>query len=228
MNPVLLVLLAYLLGSIPSSHLMARWGHGVDLTRKGSGNLGATNVFRVLGWKAALPVAIVDVGKGWLPAWLFTQLDTSAVWAWALAYGAAAILGHVFSIWVGFQGGKGVATSTGVFLAVAPMALLVGLAVWLVLALSTRIVSVASMSAAVTVAVVIWIRAPADGGAELRLFAVALAAFVLWSHRDNIRRLVQGEEKRFGSDSDEVSTEGPDRADEPAPSREHRTGADRE
>lgn len=228
MNPVLFVLLAYLLGSIPSSHLMARWGHGVDLTRKGSGNLGATNVFRVLGWKAALPVAILDVGKGWLPAWLFPQLDSSTVWAWALAYGAAAILGHVFSVWVGFRGGKGVATSTGVFVAVAPLALLVGLAVWLVLALSTRIVSVASMSAAAAVAVVIWIRTPADGAMELRLFALGLVVFVLWSHRDNIRRLIQGQEKRFGSGSDDGPAEGPDRTGEPDASPGRPAGADRD
>ena len=205
MTPFVLLPLAYLLGSIPSSQVMSRWGYGVDLTEKGSGNLGATNVFRVLGWKAALPVVAVDVGKGWLPAWLFHQVDGQTAWAWALAYGAAAIVGHVFSVWVGFKGGKGVATSGGVFLAVAPLALLVGFGVWLVLAFTTRIVSVASMTAAVAVAAVVWIRPPvADGSWALRLFVLALAAFVLWAHRSNIGRLLRGEENRFGEGTREA------------------------
>lgn len=219
MIPVLLLVVAYLLGSIPSSHLMSRWGYGVDLSSRGSGNFGATNVFRVLGWKAALPVVVLDVGKGWLPAWLFPQVDASAVWAWALAYGAVAILGHVFSVWLGFEGGKGVATSTGVLLAVAPVALLVGLVVWVLLAFSTRIVSVASMSGAVAVAVVVWIQPPTDGGDALRLFAAGLAAFVLWSHRANIGRLIRGEENRFGSssasESGAESGSAPDEGTEP-------------
>lgn len=201
MNPILLTLLAYLLGSMPTSHMVSRWGYGVDLTRKGSGNLGATNVFRVLGWKAALPVVLVDVGKGFLPAWAFPMLDGSDAWAWALAYGAAAIVGHVFPIWLRFRGGKGVATGAGVLVAVAPVATLAGVGAWLVLLLATRIVSVASMSAAVIAAVVVWIRPLPEGAEALRIFAVLLAAFVVWSHRANLRRLVRGEENRFGDRS---------------------------
>jgi len=198
-SPFLLLVLAYLLGSIPTSQLVGRLGYGVDLTREGSGNLGATNTFRVLGWKAALPVVVVDVGKGWLPAWLFAQLDTSPAWTWALAYGAAAIAGHVFSVWVRFRGGKGVATSTGVFLALAPAALLAGFTIWLLVAFSTRIVSLASLAAAASVAAAVWILPPPRGALALRAFTLLLAAFVFWSHRANIRRLVRGEENRFGS-----------------------------
>lgn len=201
MNPILLTLLAYLLGSVPTSHMVSRWGYGVDLTRKGSGNLGATNVFRVLGWKAALPVVLVDVGKGFLPAWTFPVLDGSDAWAWALAYGAAAIVGHVFPIWLRFRGGKGVATGAGVLVAVAPVATLAGVGAWLVLLLATRIVSVASMSAAIIAAVVVWIRPVPEGAEALRIFAVLLAAFVVWSHRANLLRLVRGEENRFGDRS---------------------------
>lgn len=199
MNPFLLLPLAYLLGSIPPSQLVARWS-GVDLTRRGSGNLGATNVYRTLGWKAALPVVLFDVGKGWLPAWLFPAIDTSAAAAWALAYGSAAVLGHVFSIWMGFRGGKGVATGTGVFLAVAPVALLAAVVVWLLLAFTTRIVSLASMAAAVTVAVAVWFP-PAQGSPTLRVFAAAVAIFVVWTHRANVRRLLRGEEHRFGDET---------------------------
>lgn len=211
MNPYLLLIVAYLLGSIPSSDLVSRYGYGVDLTRRGSGNLGATNVFRVLGWRAALPVLTADVAKGWLPAWLFFQIDGRAAWAWALAYGGAAILGHVFPVWKGFRGGKGVATSTGVLLAVAPLALLAGVVVWLLVAFGTRIVSVASMAAALAVVAGAWILPgagpPGEGLTELRAFTFALAVFVFWAHRANIGRLLRGEENRFGASSDDGSTE---------------------
>lgn len=201
MTPYLLVLAAYLLGATPSSHWVASLAYGVDLREVGSGNLGATNTFRTLGWKAALPVMVVDVGKGWLPVWLFSRMD-GAAWSWALAYGAAAIVGHVFSVWVRFQGGKGVATSTGVFLALAPVPLAVGLVVWVVLAFTTRIVSVASMTAVLAVVAATWLLPPEQGGAALLAFTAALAAFVLWAHRSNIRRLIRGEENRFGSGKD--------------------------
>ena len=201
MNPFLLALLACLVGSIPTSYMVSRWGYRVDLRERGSGNLGATNVFRVLGWKAALPVVLVDVGKGFVPTWFFAGLDPSPLWAWTLAYGGGAIVGHVFPVWLGFRGGKGVATSAGVLAAVAPVATLAGLVVWLVLVFGTRIVSVGSMAAAVTVAAVVWVRPPTEGATVMRAFAPLLALFVLWAHRSNLRRLIRGEENRFGSGS---------------------------
>ncbi len=203
MNPLLLVALAYLLGATPTSHWVSRALHGVDLRTRGSGNLGATNVFRVLGWQAALPVVLVDVGKGFVPVWLFPRLDGEAAWAWTLAYGAATIVGHVISVWVKFKGGKGVATSSGVFLALAPWSLLAGFGVWVFLVLTLRIVSVASMSAAVTVAVVTWLVPPEEGGDALLAFTVVLALFVIWAHRSNIGRLLRGEENRFASSEGE-------------------------
>ncbi|MBW3534549.1 MAG: glycerol-3-phosphate 1-O-acyltransferase PlsY [Gemmatimonadetes bacterium] len=196
MNPLLLLVLAYLLGAIPTSFWVGRSLYGVDLRHEGSGNLGATNTLRVLGWKAALPVMLVDVGKGWLPVWLFSRLD-GAPWGWALAYGGAAILGHVFSVWVRFRGGKGVATSAGVFLGLAPLAVLAGFVVWMATALTTRIVSPASILAALTIPIAL-LFTPHRGGDALLAFTVGLAAFVLWAHRGNVRRLVRGEEHRFG------------------------------
>ena len=196
MSPLLLVVLSYLLGSVPTSFWAGRSLYGVDLRERGSGNLGATNVFRVLGGKAALPVLIVDVAKGFVPAWLFPRLD-AAPWGWALAYGAAAILGHVFSVWMRFRGGKGIATSAGVFLGLAPWAVLAGFGVWALTVATTRIVSLASMLAALTIPVAVWLL-PHPGGRALQYFTVALAAFVIWAHRTNLRRLVRGEEHRFG------------------------------
>ncbi len=196
MNPYVLLALAYVAGATPTSHVVGKGVYGTDLRTKGSGNLGGTNTFRVLGWKAALPVVVVDVFKGWLPVWYFPQLHGDRPWEWALAYGGAAIVGHVFSFWVGFKGGKGIATSGGVFLAVVPLALLAGVATWFVVVVVTRIVSVGSMAAALVVPVAVYFSPHAGGDATL-WFTVGLAAFVIWSHRSNIDRLMKGEESSF-------------------------------
>jgi glycerol-3-phosphate acyltransferase PlsY len=190
-----LVLLAYLLGATPTSYLVGRLGFGVDLREHGSGNLGATNVFRVLGWKAAVPVGLVDIAKGWFPTSYFPLWDGSEAPEWALAYGAAAIVGHVFSIYVRFKGGKGVATSAGVFTALAPWAVVAGLVVWLAAVSVTRIVSLGSLLAAITLPAVVYLTG--EPPAVLGL-AVGLALFVLYAHRTNIGRLIRGEENRFG------------------------------
>lgn len=197
MNPVLLLAVSYLLGAVPTSYLVGRGVYGVDLRTRGSGNLGATNTFRELGWKAALPVMLFDVFKGWLPTWLFASLLLKPTFGWTLAFGTAAIVGHVFSVWVRFRGGKGVATSAGVFLALAPWAVLVGFVVFVALVLTTRIVSLGSIAAAVALPVAV-IFTPHVGGRALIWFTVALALFVVWAHRANVRRLLRGEENRFG------------------------------
>lgn len=194
--PLALVLLSYLLGSIPTSFWVGKAVYRIDLRKEGSGNLGATNAFRVLGPKAALPVVLVDVAKGFVPVWLFPRVILSAGY-WALAFGAAAILGHVFSAWVRFKGGKGVATSAGVFLGLAPWAVLAGFVVWAGTVFATRIVSLGSVLAALTIPVAVWFL-PNQGGRPLFWFTVALAAFVTWAHRANIGRLLRGEEHRFG------------------------------
>ncbi len=198
MSPVLWIALAYLLGATPTSYWIGRWFHDVDLREEGSGNLGATNTFRVLGLKAALPVVVVDVAKGWLPVWWFPAVDGLEPWNWALAYGAAAIVGHVFSFWVGFRGGKGVATSAGVLLGIAPWAGLIALAAWVVVTGSTRIVSLGSIAAALVLPAAVYLT-PHRGGPTTIGFMALLALFVIWAHRSNVRRLLRGEENRFGS-----------------------------
>ena len=196
MSPLVLLGLAYGAGATPTSLWLGRAVYGVDLRTKGSRNLGGTNTFRVLGWRAALPVILVDVGKGWLPVWYFPQIQPAASPStWALAYGGAAVLGHVFSFWVGFKGGKGIATSGGVLLGLAPVAVAVCLGVWLGVVFLTRIVSVASLSAALTLPAAVYLL-PREGTAML-WFSGALSVLVVWSHRSNIGRLLKGEEGAF-------------------------------
>lgn len=195
-TPLILIAAAYLLGSTPTSWVVGRLFFGVDLRKRGSGNLGATNAVRILGWRAGIPSGLFDVFKGWLPVFLFPRLDGTGVWEWTLAYAAAAIIGHVFSFWLRFRGGKGVATSAGAFLALAPTAFLLGAAVWLTLAFSVKIVSVASLGAAVALPVAVWLTA-AEGRTSLLVFTTGLAAFVVWAHRENIGRLLRGEEPLF-------------------------------
>lgn len=203
---IALLALAYLLGATPTSYWVGKAVHGIDLREHGSGNLGATNAFRILGWKSAVPVIVVDVAKGFLPVWLFPTL-VDASFEWTLAYGAAAIFGHMFSLWVGFKGGKGVATSAGVFVALAPWAVLGAFGVWCVLALGSRYVSLGSIGAAASLPVLAYFT-PHQGGTGFLIFSAALAVFVIWAHRSNIGRLLRGEENRFGRRAKEPEVEG--------------------
>ena len=195
-NALLLVLAAYVAGATPSAHWIGRYFYGKDLRTLGSCNLGATNALRVLGWRAALGVVVVDVFKGLAPAWWFPGLDDQAAPWWTVVYGAAAIVGHVFSFWVRFRGGKGVATSGGVLVAVAPAAGIAGLVAWLLALMVSRTVSVASIVAALTVGVT-GLFLPGIGLSG-RAFLGFVAVFVVWAHRSNIRRLLAGKEPGIG------------------------------
>jgi glycerol-3-phosphate acyltransferase PlsY len=197
MTPLLFVLLAYILGATPTSFWVGKFIFGVDLRTKGSGNLGATNTFRSFGWKAAVPVALVDVLKGWVPVWYFPQVDQSEVWAWTMAYAGAAIVGHVFSFWVSFKGGKGIATSAGAFLALAPWGVLVSLLVWMVVTFTSRMVALGSLAAALALPITL-LFLPHDGGNALIGFTLGLTVFVFWAHRANVSRILRGEENKFG------------------------------
>ena len=203
---LLLALAAYVVGATPSAFWIGRAFYGRDLRTLGSCNLGATNALRVLGWRAALPVVVLDVFKGFAPVWWFPGLDGRAGASWTVVYGAAAIAGHVFSFWVRFRGGKGVATSAGVLAAVAPVAGVAGLGAWLVALLVRRTVSVASIVAAMTVGVA-GLLLP---GLEVpeRSFLGFIAVFVVWAHRSNIRRLLAGEEPRIGGDRGRIGGGG--------------------
>lgn len=203
------VVVSYLLGSIPTSILVGRLVSGIDIREHGSGNAGATNVYRVMGIGPAVAVGVIDVGKGMVAALLVSRIQIGApapvspVLLQLLA-GGAAVIGHVWTIFARFSGGKGVATAVGALAGIVPVALGSAAIVWLILLLSVRIMSVASMGAALVLPVAVWIwESGPDGTAprELLWFTVALAALILVTHRRNIRRLLRGEENRLGRSS---------------------------
>ena len=203
---VLSAALAYLAGSIPFGYLMGLT-RGVDIRTVGSGNIGATNVFRTLGKKLGVFTFALDVAKGVAAVAVVPQ----AVWACAgagapplgalVACAAAVMLGHAFPVFLGFKGGKGVATGLGLAIGLAPHSALLGLAVWIVVFGATRYVSVGSVLAALVVgAAPWWLDRPADGGAGWNAVCAAisiLAALVVLKHRSNLARLARGTENRF-------------------------------
>lgn len=211
MHPALGLAIAYAAGSIPTAYLAGRVLKGVDLRTIGSGNLGATNVYRSLGVPAAVVVLVIDALKGALPALLLPARldgvrlsDPDAVLWWGLACGVMAILGHarpVFLLWRG--GGKGVATAAGVFAALAPGAFGVAFAAFALVFWRTRTVSLASLTAAIALP----LAAIASAGARspLSIVALAVGGFVVWSHRANIARLRAGTEPRLGARTPEVN-----------------------
>jgi len=192
--PVLLIWGAsYLLGSIPTGYWLGKLWKGVDVRRFGSGNLGATNVFRVLGKGAGAVTLALDIAKGLAPVLLVRRLFPGEPWL-AIGAGAGAILGHTTSVFVGFRGGKGVATSAGVFLALLPVPSCVALATFAVCLAITRIVSLSSLAAALALSAASLFLAPSRA---LRGAAVLVTIFVFWTHRHNIRRLMNGQELRI-------------------------------
>ena len=198
MHPALALALSYASGSLPFAWLAGR-AAGVDLRQQGSGNLGATNVFRVLGWKVGVAVFLADALKGALPVLLLPPRLNSAMdpTLWGIACGVAAIAGHVRPVFLRFRkGGKEVATAAGVFFALAPVPMLVTFAVFVAVVLATGYVSLGSLLSAVLLPSLLLV----TQGPRAPLFAVSLvvAAFVFWTHRANIGRLRRGEEHRFG------------------------------
>jgi acyl phosphate:glycerol-3-phosphate acyltransferase len=190
------LLASYLLGAVPTSYLAARLFRGIDLREHGSRNLGATNLYRVLGWRYAVPVGLFDAVKGAIPVLVFAPRISSSQLV-ALLCGVVAIVGHVFSVFVRFRGGKGVATAAGVMLALTPVALGVAAVVWAVLVYLTGYVSVGSIAAAAVFPVAVYLLEPPDQPGILWV-DVLVAAAIIWFHRANIRRLLQGTENRFG------------------------------
>jgi len=198
MQPALALALAFLVGSTPTALLLGKL-RGIDVRKHGSGNVGATNALRVLGKACGAICLAVDVLKGFGPALLFAggawRPDALGRETWMALVGVAAVAGHAFSPWIGFKGGKGVATSLGAFLAVAPVAVLVCVAVGVAIILTTGYVSAASMvgSALLPIAIALTPREGERPWPAIGL-AAALAAFVVWKHRTNLRRLLDGTE----------------------------------
>jgi glycerol-3-phosphate acyltransferase PlsY len=186
-----LVIAAYLIGSIPFGVLIGRWFWGTDVRDYGSGNIGTTNVFRVLGVKAGILVLVCDMGKGFLPTFIATRFLPPWV---AVIVGLVTLLGHTYSVFLRGNGGKGVATGAGVILALMPVVFLVLLAAWVVVVLTTRIVSLASILAALAFCVSTFVT---DQPPSYRIAAVIATLVVVFAHRGNIRRIALRAENRI-------------------------------
>jgi glycerol-3-phosphate acyltransferase PlsY len=206
MTPLLILVGAYLAGSLPFGLLVARLVKGIDIREHGSKNIGATNVTRVLGAKWGAVCFVLDVLKGALPVWLPTLLlaaDDSNRGHWRVAAGLLAILGHMFPIWLGFRGGKGVATALGVVVMLANVSsTVVTFGAFVVVFAVSRIVSISSITAAVTFAIAqmyfLWPRPFRTETWSLACFSLAVPTLIIVKHRSNIGRLLRGEEPRFG------------------------------
>jgi len=201
--PILIYILtalgAYLLGSIPTGFLVAK-AKGIDIRSVGSGNIGATNAMRVLGKPAGIFVLLMDAAKGFAAVWLASLMlkDNSIADLQTLRVvaGIGAVLGHNYTCWLKFKGGKGIATTAGVYLALAPWALLVALVVFILAILLTKYVSVGSIAGAIALPVTVWVMTPQNY--FLGIVTTALGALAIYKHKSNIQRLIAGTENRLG------------------------------
>ncbi len=201
---LVILVLAYLIGSFPTSIIVGKLLRGIDIREHGSGNAGGTNVFRVLGWKPGLFVTLTDVLKGfiaayWLPQWI-APADAHMPLL-QLGAGVAAVLGHIWTIFAGFRGGKGVGTAAGMLLALFPQAVLYCAVIFGVVLLVTRYVSLSSISAAIMFPVVLTIfryGLQREVPLPLYLFGFLVAVLIVYTHRTNIGRLLKGTENRIG------------------------------
>ena len=200
---ILTALAAYLLGSIPTGFLAAK-ARGIDIRTVGSGNIGATNAVRILGKPVGILVMLVDVAKGWLAVAVVARIflrwfppgDGHAREWLGICAGACAILGHNYTCWLRFQGGKGIATSGGAFLALAPLGLLIALGIWVVAFAMSRYVSVASILASLVLPFTVWFT---TGRPAIAAVTGVMAALAIYKHKANIKRLLDGTESRFTS-----------------------------
>jgi acyl phosphate:glycerol-3-phosphate acyltransferase len=211
---IILLVCAYLLGSLPTGYLVAR-AKGIDIRTVGSGNIGATNAFRVLGKPAGVFVLLADALKGyaactWMADGVLRACDVPVApfehaMTARVAAGIVAVLGHNFTCWLRFKGGKGIATTTGVYFAVAPIAAGIAVLVWVVMLLLSRYVSVASIVAAVVLPAAVWVTPHTT--IPLGIVTTALGVLAIWKHKANIARLKAGTENRvvFGGKRTEGS-----------------------
>jgi len=201
LNTVLVFLLAYLLGSIPAAVWIGKAFHKIDVRQHGSGNAGAANVIRVLGWKTGIPVLIIDLVKGWSAAMLpvffnVAEPGSALLTNLQILTGLTSILGHIFPVFAGFRGGKGVASVFGVLLALQPLLTICCLGVFLVMLLVTGIVSVSSMSAGIAFPILLFLLFDTPS-VIFKVFSIFIAIALLITHKKNIRRIIRGEESKL-------------------------------
>jgi glycerol-3-phosphate acyltransferase PlsY len=199
-----LLVVSYLIGSIPTSIITSRLVYKADIRQFGSGNAGATNVFRTYGWKPALFVTLVDVFKGWLPAFVAGRLNSESILfsgnpdLLMILAGFAAVLGHTYTIFAGFKGGKGVGTAAGMLIALYPIAVPICLAVFVLTLMISGIVSLGSMLAAVALPLSIYfLGGSVEASMTLKIFALLIPVFIIYTHRSNIKRMMDGTENVF-------------------------------
>ena len=202
MSLILVIIVGYLLGSLPFSFWLGRL-KGVDLTRVGSGNIGATNLARALGAKWGLLAFVLDSGKGLLAVLLAGYISTFfaenlvSVPMLKIIGGTASILGHTWSMWLKFKGGKGVATSLGVFIGLAPVTSLIVLGVWVAVFVSFGYVSLASIIASISMPLLMWAGIGGKVALPIIIFSCIVTILIIIRHRSNIKRLIQGKENKF-------------------------------
>lgn len=198
MNLFASIAIGYLLGSIPFGFLIARIAGIRDIRRSGSGNIGATNISRTVGIAPGLATLLLDGGKGAIAVWIAGRLGHGAppFLAWA---GLAAILGHMFPVWLRFRGGRGVATAIGVFLMIGPLAVLADLVLWLAVMLMWRYASLSSILwAALLPLAMYWLYSPGlHPPPSISVCTILAAVMIIWRHRENLRRLIDGTENRM-------------------------------
>ena len=198
-----MILASYLLGSIPTSIIASKIIKGIDIREHGSGNAGATNVFRVMGWKMGLSVLIIDMAKGYIPTILFYKLGMKGV-DWPIINlqilaGLSAIFGHIWTVFAGFKGGKGVGTGAGMLIGLTPFAVIIGIIAFIIVVSISRFVSLGSIIASVFVPITVLIQYQSQETFPIQLFIFSLfvPVLIIYTHRKNIQRLLKGEESKI-------------------------------
>lgn len=193
MESISLILISYLIGSIPTAYLIGKT-RGIDIRSYGSGNIGATNVFRILGWKLGLITFTIDMLKGLIPTYIASKIFQNPYIT--IAVGLAAVVGHIFTIFLNFKGGKGVATSAGVFLAIAAQQVIIAFIIFLIVVRLWGFVSVATLVSTITFTIISVI---SHMNIEFKYFTIIAAIIIFFTHIPNIKRLFKGEELKYNN-----------------------------
>ncbi|MCR4292970.1 MAG: glycerol-3-phosphate 1-O-acyltransferase PlsY [Candidatus Kuenenia sp.] len=198
---IISLVISYFIGSIPFGFIVARVAKGIDIRQAGSGNPGAANVWRVMGKKYGILVFMLDMMKGFLPVLIFDYVTSGQSRSlYTILCGVGVILGHTFPVFLGFKGGKAAATGCGVFLWLAPVPLFISLAAWLLTTFISRYVSLGSMVSTVVliISIILLNNEPFGSGLSLTLFSIFISVFLIFRHKSNIKRIINGTENKIG------------------------------
>ncbi len=200
LNVILYSVFAYFIGSIPTAYIVGRFKN-IDIRQFGSGNVGATNTFRIFGPKAGVLVLLIDIAKGYVPVFLaqrWTQVNESQIYS-LFFIGACAVIGHMFPLWLRFRGGKGVATAGGIMLAISPPLMIIGLIIFFIFLSTTHMVSLSSILSVASLLISFFIFFDFEKNEPFFFFLLSLAITVVIKHRSNIKRILNGTESKIGS-----------------------------